>query len=249
MPLNSDDDKCLTRYVYGLGWKIAIQFDPNAVLETTVETGMKYLHQCLRWARAHWRGNFTVMENEKYWCSREMLWGTYVIYFGSFLTPAIIWEGVMWLALYGLVGGARFAFLAYIFFAMFIFASKIVKYIPHFTRHPQDMVFIPVAIAFSYFHGFLNLYCLATMEQTHWGSRDLSTVSAAKEGINMAVEVVHEVKVSTFIPSLPSRCNVLIARRTLPQATTPASLSMATSTSEPPLPVRQSCRRRRFRST
>jgi cellulose synthase/poly-beta-1,6-N-acetylglucosamine synthase-like glycosyltransferase len=66
-PLNSDDDKCLTRYVYAHGWSIAIQ--TATCLETTVEDNAQYLAQCLRWARAHWRGNFTVMMNETYWCS------------------------------------------------------------------------------------------------------------------------------------------------------------------------------------
>jgi cellulose synthase/poly-beta-1,6-N-acetylglucosamine synthase-like glycosyltransferase len=89
-PLNSDDDKCLTRYVYSEGWNICIQSDPESVLETTVEGDIKYLSQCLRWARAHWRGNLTVMEEETYWCSAKFFWGLYVIYFGQFQTPALL---------------------------------------------------------------------------------------------------------------------------------------------------------------
>ncbi|EGP88883.1 uncharacterized protein MYCGRDRAFT_38873 [Zymoseptoria tritici IPO323] len=89
-PLNSDDDKCLTRWVYSNGWNICIQSDPESVLETTVEGDSKYLDQCMRWARAHWRGNFTVMEQESYWCSVKFFWGLYIIYFGQFQTPAIL---------------------------------------------------------------------------------------------------------------------------------------------------------------
>lgn len=106
----------------------------------------------------------------------------------------------MWFALNGAVGGKSWAPLAYALFGIFIFASKIVKYIPHFNRHPDDMKFIPIAIAFSYFHGFLNLYCLATMKTTHWGSKDVDdptpAVSAASHGMSMTVAVQHEVKVS-----------------------------------------------------
>lgn len=58
--LNSDDDKCLTRYVYAHGWQIALQSDERSIIETTLEDNRKYISQCLRWARAHWRGNFTV---------------------------------------------------------------------------------------------------------------------------------------------------------------------------------------------
>ncbi len=65
--LNTDDDKCMTRWLYAHGWKIKLQFHEDAVLETTLETGPKFLYQCLRWSRAHWRGNLTVMMNHSYW--------------------------------------------------------------------------------------------------------------------------------------------------------------------------------------
>lgn len=195
-PLNSDDDKCLTRYVYSNGWKIQIQFDKQAVLETTVENGPKYLHQCLRWARAHWRGNHTVMENETYWYSKEMLWGTYAIYLGSYLTPAFLWEALMWALLWGCVGGTSWAKSSYIAFALTIFFTKLVKYVPHFCRHPKDLIYIAHAIGFSYFHGLLNLYAYATMTTTHWGSRDVVEVSAARELMESTWTSDHAVEVS-----------------------------------------------------
>ena len=46
--LNSDDDKCLTRYVFAHGWKIAIQFDERSIIETTLEDNSTYIDQCLR---------------------------------------------------------------------------------------------------------------------------------------------------------------------------------------------------------
>lgn len=89
-PLNTDDDKCLTRYVYAHGHKIVIQSDPASILHTTLEEGPKYIDQCLRWARAHWRGNFTVMTNESYWRSFRYAWGFYAIYSAQFQTPALV---------------------------------------------------------------------------------------------------------------------------------------------------------------
>lgn len=47
-PLNTDDDKCLTRYVYSSGWSIAIQFHPCSVIETSMEDSSAYVAQCLR---------------------------------------------------------------------------------------------------------------------------------------------------------------------------------------------------------
>lgn len=65
--LNTDDDKCLTRWTFSHGWKIRIQPSEHSVLSTTLEDNPKFLSQCVRWARAHWRGNLKVMANNDYW--------------------------------------------------------------------------------------------------------------------------------------------------------------------------------------
>ncbi|KAI0409688.1 putative polysaccharide synthase Cps1 [Xylaria palmicola] len=173
--LNSDDDKCLTRYVYSHGWKIAIQPDPRATIETTVEPDRKYISQCLRWARAHWRGNFTVMREETYWCSWRFFWGLYYIYIGQFQTPALLVDGILFYLLSFALANASSgtATTAYICLGAWIFFTKLVKLIPHFWTHPSDMKFIPLSIFFSYFHGLLNIYSLLTLHQTQWGSQNL----------------------------------------------------------------------------
>ncbi|KAL9093341.1 MAG: hypothetical protein Q9165_004082 [Trypethelium subeluteriae] len=42
--LDSDDDKFLTRWTYSNNWKIAIQSDERAVLETTMQFNRSYVH-------------------------------------------------------------------------------------------------------------------------------------------------------------------------------------------------------------
>jgi cellulose synthase/poly-beta-1,6-N-acetylglucosamine synthase-like glycosyltransferase len=176
-PLNSDDDKCLTRYVYAHGWSIAIQ--TATCLETTVEDNAQYLAQCLRWARAHWRGNFTVMMNETYWCSPKFAWGTYVIYASMFQTPSLFVDGGLFyllsLALASCTSSVRSS--CYILFAAFLLFTKVVKMASHFKQHPGDIVWLPALIAFAYLHGFLNLYAVATMTTTVWGGKNLHTES------------------------------------------------------------------------
>jgi cellulose synthase/poly-beta-1,6-N-acetylglucosamine synthase-like glycosyltransferase len=178
-PLNSDDDKCLTRYVYAHGWSIVIQTSTS--LETTVENNIQYLAQCLRWARAHWRGNFTVMMNETYWCSTKYAWGCYVIYASMFQTPSLLVDGtlayLLSLALASCSSSVRFGCFA--LFAVFLLATKVVKMAPHFKQHPGDIVWLPALIIFSYAHGFLNLYAVATMTTTVWGGKNLHTESNA----------------------------------------------------------------------
>lgn len=41
--------------------------------------------------------------------------------------------------------------------------SKTVKLWRHLSRHPADLVFIPVYILFGYFHGLIKLYGLLTL--------------------------------------------------------------------------------------
>jgi cellulose synthase/poly-beta-1,6-N-acetylglucosamine synthase-like glycosyltransferase len=176
-PLNSDDDKCLTRYVYSHGWSIAIQTSTS--LETTVENNVQYLAQCLRWARAHWRGNFTVMMNETYWCSTKYAWGCYVIYASMFQSPSLFVDGgllyLLSLALASCSSSVRSG--CYALFAAFLLFTKVVKMAPHFKQHPGDIVWLPALIAFSYAHGFLNLYAVATMTTTVWGGKNLHAES------------------------------------------------------------------------
>lgn len=56
-PLNPDDDNYITRFEVRQGWKIKIQYGPDAVIETTLGTYPKFLSQCLRWVRTTWRSN------------------------------------------------------------------------------------------------------------------------------------------------------------------------------------------------
>lgn len=179
-PLNTDDDKFLTRFLYSSGWEIALQ--RSTVLETSLEEGPAFLHQCLRWARAHWRGNFTVMTNETYWRSIKFAWGTYVIYLGQFQTPALFVDGCLGGLLYASLQGCSSAtrYWSLVAFGTWLLFTKIVKLIPHFLRYPQDIIYLPAAILFAYLHGFLNLYAVCTMTTTVWGSQNLSSLEKAK---------------------------------------------------------------------
>ncbi|KAK5697987.1 hypothetical protein LTR97_006947 [Elasticomyces elasticus] len=173
----TDDDKCLTRYVYSHGWRITIQSDPRAVLETTLEDNHKFLSQCMRWARGHWRGNNTVMQKETYWRSTRYWWGLYVIYVSSVACiSAILYDGMLFMLLRGAVHGSDYAHTAYLSLVAWILFSKVVKMIPHFLRHPQDMMYIPAMILFSYLHGFINIYACCTTSNTAWGGQSIASL-------------------------------------------------------------------------
>lgn len=180
-PLNTDDDKCLTRYVYSKGYDIALQFHDNAVIGTTLEKGPKFLSQRMRWSRAHWRGNFTVMTNETYWWETHV-WGLYAIYIGQFQSPALLVDGTLIYLLVKATAGfsSEIRHIAYTIFAIWLLFTKTVKLIPHFIRHPEDIKFLPVSILFSYLHGIINIYALVTLHRTNWGSQCLEELEKPK---------------------------------------------------------------------
>jgi cellulose synthase/poly-beta-1,6-N-acetylglucosamine synthase-like glycosyltransferase len=194
--LDSDDDKFLTRFVTSTPrsrdlsrganvdpsecWEIAIQ--TAVFLETTVEEDWRYIHQCLRWARARFRGNFTVMRSETYWRSRKYAWGCYIIYFSMFQNPSLFIDiGFAYLLSKILaLCSPDTQSLCWILFFVWLLFTKMVRMIPHFCRYPQDMVHIPMLIAFAYFHSLLNIYALCTLTQTAWGGKDIAALSKAK---------------------------------------------------------------------
>ncbi|KAF2225660.1 nucleotide-diphospho-sugar transferase [Elsinoe ampelina] len=173
--LTVDDDKALTRFIYSRGWKIALNFHEECTIETTFETGFGFIGQCLRWARGHWRGNLIVMAKESYWYKTHT-WTLYSTYISQFQTPALLVDGFLFWLLHRATAevNANAKSHAFLLFAFWIFLTKIVKLVPHFLKYPQDVVFIPVSILFSYLHGIINVYALLTTHKTIWGSRGCS---------------------------------------------------------------------------
>lgn len=49
--------------------------------------------------------------------------------------------------------------------------TKVVKLVGLFRRNPGDIAYLPVSIVFGWFHGFIKLYALVTLNMTSWGSR------------------------------------------------------------------------------
>jgi hypothetical protein len=194
--LNSDDDKCLTRWVYSKGWKIVIQSHPDVILETTLNNDRTFLDQCLRWERSSKRGNFTVMAKETYWY-RTHWFGLYVIYVSQFFQFALLNDIVSFALLAYATSGAGYQRFALIILAAWIFFTKIVKLIPHFLRHPADLRFVPVSIAFSYFHSLLRLYCWLTLTNTKWSGKDLKKLEHARATDSQVVPMLKEAVAAT----------------------------------------------------
>jgi len=64
--LYADDDNFITRWLVAHQWKTWVQYDPECEIETTLETSIKFLYQCSRWARSNWRSNWKSLVRERY---------------------------------------------------------------------------------------------------------------------------------------------------------------------------------------
>ena len=160
--------------VYNRGFRIRLQLCDDAVLYTTLDSGWSYILQCIRWARAHWQGNATVVFTTSYWWKRHP-WGCYVTYFGSLMTPALVVDFLLYRTLKEMFLELEVEYAISLWlqvaFWIWVFTAKTLKMLPHLSRHPADMIFVPALIAFTYVHGLINVYALVTMLSSHWSSR------------------------------------------------------------------------------
>ncbi|KAI0127058.1 polysaccharide synthase [Xylariales sp. AK1849] len=171
--LNADDDNFVTRWLVSHQWKTWIQYEAECEIETTLEYGMMFLYQCSRWARSNLRSNWTSFVKERY-VLRQQLWCSYALHFATFTSLAWLFDPLIILSLHW--GSAswdpktrHYALLAELVW-MFGF-TKVIKLVGLFRRNPRDIMWLPVSILFGYFHGFIKLYALFTMNMTSWGSR------------------------------------------------------------------------------
>ena len=178
-PLNADDDNFITRWLVTNEWKIKFQNCAAATVETTLGTYPKFLSQCLRWVRTTWRSNSaSLFTDGTVWLSQP--WCVYAVYITSFFNFALFYDAALIYTLYSHTSFGNTADALYIM-AAWIFASKMVKLLPHFLRCPADLIFIPGYIAFAYYHSLLKLYAGFTFYVTAWGGRNLAAVGNESE--------------------------------------------------------------------
>jgi len=172
--LNADDDNFLTRWMVSHGWKTWVQFHKDCEIETTLEDNPKYLKQCLRWARSNWRSNLKSMFLERdVW--RRHPWSCYAVFqttitdWALIIDPLLIW--MLWRVTADWSSDTRWAARA-AFLVWMWFLSRVVKYLQHFARYPQDLIYIPVITLFGYYHSIIKFKALCTLHETAWGTRE-----------------------------------------------------------------------------
>lgn len=178
-PINPDDDNFVTRWNVSHGYKVAFQNSEEATIETTLGEYPKFLIQCFRWVRTTWRSNpCSLFTDRTVW--RVQPWCVYAVYLTSLFNFALFVDT----ALIYLLCTSKWGSTAHVVLLFsWIVASKMAKIVPHFKRHPADLIFFPGQVVFGYVHSLIKLWALITFWNVGWGTRDLAKVEAGGDGL------------------------------------------------------------------
>lgn len=175
-PLNADDDNFITRWNIAHGWDVGFQAHPEATIEITAgdHGGFeKYLSQNLRWMRTKWRSNFTSLFGDftgwgKPWC-------LYAVFISGCTSLALFYDAALVYTLYNALHHTATPNPGYWLTSLilWIMTTKVIKASPYWYRNPADLVYLPGAILFGYYHSLIKLYALMTFWKIAWGSRKL----------------------------------------------------------------------------
>ncbi|KAI9706379.1 MAG: hypothetical protein M1836_003384 [Candelina mexicana] len=170
----ADDDKFVTRWVYGHRWRTKIQCSREAELETTLRDDLGYLAQCIRWERTRLRSNLTALFYDRF-ALRAQCYSLYAVYLKTLFPPTAISDPLMGYLLYCATNRLSHPWqtITMILFVLWLLGTKAIKILPHLKEHPKDIFYLPAEILFGYAHGLLEAYAIATLTSVAWGGREL----------------------------------------------------------------------------
>ncbi|KAF1811440.1 hypothetical protein P152DRAFT_482913 [Eremomyces bilateralis CBS 781.70] len=170
-PLNAGDDKFITAWLLGHGWRFAMQNGPEATIRTRIGLFPRFIYQYCRWHRTTWRMNPRILfKHRSTW--RRYPWTTYSIFISSLFNFAILWDPGMLTCLWYAMEGTCHTRQSMAMLVLWIITSKTLKPMFHFIEHPADIIYLPWLILFGYVCSFLKFYAGLTFWVISWGSRE-----------------------------------------------------------------------------
>jgi cellulose synthase/poly-beta-1,6-N-acetylglucosamine synthase-like glycosyltransferase len=176
-PLNSGDDKFLTRWMVTHGWNTFIQVCPEAELFSTFKNNWRFIKQVLRWTRNTWRSDFRSLFMERtIWRRYPYVAFTMV---DKFFNPITLLSGPVLVIIFALEQSSKAGptnaplpiwnvILSYI---TWLLVTRGLKLFPHFFKRPQDVLHLPAWLLFNYYFAVMKVYALFTLHEVGWGTR------------------------------------------------------------------------------
>ncbi|GJJ77791.1 hypothetical protein EMPS_10150 [Entomortierella parvispora] len=169
-PLNSGDDKFLTRWMVFHGWNTYVQICKEAELLSTFKNNWRFVKQVLRWTRNTWRSDFRSLFMERRIWSRhpyvaftmvDKIFNPITLLSGPISVVAMAAQGKFHLPLWDIV----------ISYVVWLMLTRIIKLLPHLFKRPQDVIWVPAFLIFGYYFAIMKIYALFTLHEVGWGTR------------------------------------------------------------------------------
>jgi len=186
--LVSGDDKFLTRWLVTHGWRMRILFGQSARIHTTFKPNWMFLKQYLRWTRNTWRSDFrsifierSVWKSVRDYCiliflMLDKMIAPVTLLFGPLLIVALIARLEMGC---GRIGKYQItAWNVAISYVVWVCITRAIRIFPHFFARPRHIIYVPMFALLNYLLAALKIYCLFTLLETGWGTRQAARSSA-----------------------------------------------------------------------
>ncbi|CDH54944.1 glycosyltransferase family 2 protein [Lichtheimia corymbifera JMRC:FSU:9682] len=157
-PLNSGDDKFLTRWMCSHGWNT-------------------YAQQVLRWTRNTWRSDFRSLFTERFiWTRHPYVAFTMV---DKIFNPLTLLAGPILVGVFcslqeknaGPSNPPLPGWNIAVSYIVWLLLTRFIKLIPHFIKRPLDIWVLPFWLIFNYYFAIMKIYALFTLHVTAWGTR------------------------------------------------------------------------------
>ncbi|KAF9193284.1 hypothetical protein BGZ51_003805 [Haplosporangium sp. Z 767] len=169
-PLNSGDDKFLTRWMVYHGWNTYVQICKEAELLSTFKNNWRFVKQVLRWTRNTWRSDFRSLFTErKIWSRHPYVAFTMI---DKIFNPITLLSGPISVIVMAFKDDHHLpVWDIVISYIVWLMMTRIVKLLPHLFKRPQDIIWVPAFLVFGYYFAVMKIYALFTLHEVGWGTR------------------------------------------------------------------------------
>ncbi|KAH8547689.1 putative polysaccharide synthase [Umbelopsis sp. PMI_123] len=169
-PVNSGDDKFLTRWMVSHGWNTYMQVCSEAELLSTFKTDWRFLKHVLRWTRNTWRSDFRFLfVEEHHWLKHPFVTYTMI---DKFVNPLTLLSGPVSVIVLCFIDCHLPVWDIVLSYVIWLLGTRMVKLLPHFFRRPQDIIHLPAFLVFNFYFAIMKVYALFTLNVTDWGTRE-----------------------------------------------------------------------------
>ncbi|KAF9209075.1 hypothetical protein BGZ49_006484 [Haplosporangium sp. Z 27] len=219
-PLNSGDDKFLTRWMVYHGWNTYVQICKEAELLSTFKNNWRFVKQVLRWTRNTWRSDFrSLFMERKIWKRHpyvaftmiDKIFNPITLLSGPISVIVLAAEGKFHLPIWDII----------ISYLVWLIMTRMIKLLPHLFKRPQDIIWVPAFLIFGYYFAIMKVYALFTLHEVGWGTR---------AGIDQTPAELAQEKEKELLMQQDSEKQGLESRDAAAQAALAAAAAAATAT-------------------